>query len=281
MTAPRTWLITGVSRGLGRALAEAALARGDTVVGTTRSGTADLAPGSGILHILPFELADAGAVASMVARAFSLAGHIDVLVNNAGYTLLGALEDASDAEVERLFSVNVFAPLRVIRAALPRLRAQGRGHIVNITSVQGRDPSAGVGVYAASKSAMDALTQALALEIEPLGLRATAVAPGGLRTEFLSDRSVDRSSGSSVAAYPSVGAALDRFRTVSGQQAGDPHRAAAAIIAIVDAKEPPRRLLLGSDAIDRARRSVEDAEAERARWETLSRSTDVPEAGDA
>jgi NAD(P)-dependent dehydrogenase (short-subunit alcohol dehydrogenase family) len=277
MTSSRTWLITGVSRGLGRALAQAVLSRGETVLGTSRDGRVEWEPTAGTLHVLALDLTDAEAAARVVDEAYALTGHVDVLVNNAGYTLLGALEDASDNEVQRLFSVNVFAPVRIIRAALPLLRAQGRGHIVNITSVQGLDPGAAVGAYAASKAAMDAFTQALAIEIEPLGLRATAVAPGGLRTEFLSERSVDRSVRNAGAAYSGVDDALNRFGRISGRQIGDPDRAAVAIIAMVNADDPPRRLLLGSDALDRARRSAEGATAEQARWEHLSRSTDVQE----
>lgn len=145
----KTWFITGVSRGLGLALAQAALARGDTVVGTVRAGTPDLVAGPGKLHLLSLDMTEVDAVSSTVDQAFALAGTIDVIVNNAGYGLLGAIETATDDEVARLFEVDFFAPFRLIRAALPYLRAQGRGHILNVTSIAGRAPGAGSGLYAA------------------------------------------------------------------------------------------------------------------------------------
>ena len=152
----KTWFITGVSRGLGLALAQAALDRGDTVVGTVRSGTPELNPGAGALHIINLDMADGPAIDTAVGKAFDLAGgRLDVLVNNAGYGLMGAAEDATDLEIERLFAVDVFGPIRLIRAALPRLRARGAGHIINITSIAGRAPSPGAALYAAAKHALE------------------------------------------------------------------------------------------------------------------------------
>ena len=136
----RTWFITGVSRGLGRAIANAALIEGDTVIGTVRDNAPDLVSGPGKLHVVMLDLADGDAVDAVVGQAFVRAGKIDVIVNNAGYGLLGALEKATDADARRLFEVDVFAPFRIIRAALPYLRAQRSGHIINITSIAGRAP---------------------------------------------------------------------------------------------------------------------------------------------
>jgi NAD(P)-dependent dehydrogenase (short-subunit alcohol dehydrogenase family) len=172
----KTWFITGISRGLGKTLAEAALARGDTVIGTVREGAPDISPGRGTLHVLTLDVADADAIAPAVAEAFAKTARVDVLVNNAGYGLLGAIEEASDAEVARLFDVNVFGPFRLIRAALPRLRQQGSGHIVNITSIAGRAPMASPGMYAAAKSAVEGLSQSLGQEVAPFGLKVTAIA---------------------------------------------------------------------------------------------------------
>ncbi|WP_241213637.1 SDR family NAD(P)-dependent oxidoreductase [Sphingomonas sp. ABOLE] len=171
----KTWFITGISRGLGKALAQAALSRGDTVVGTVREGVPDLVAGKGALHVLTVDLTDKAAIAPAVRDAFERTGRIDVLVNNAGYGLLGALEEATDAEFERLFAVNVFAPFAIIRAALPALRRQGSGHILNITSIAGRAPAGSSGLYSATKSALEGLTQSLAQEIAPFGLKATAI----------------------------------------------------------------------------------------------------------
>lgn len=155
----KTWFITGIFRGLGKALAQAALARGDTVVGTVREAAPDTEVGHGTLHVLTVDLTDAAAIAPAVSAAFDKVGHIDVLVNNAGYGLLGAIEEATDAEFQRLFAVNVFAPFAIIRAALPAMRRQGSGHILNITSIAGRAPAGSSGLYSATKSALEGLTQ--------------------------------------------------------------------------------------------------------------------------
>ena len=273
----KTWLITGISRGLGRALAEAALERGDTVIGTVREGAPAIDGGRGALHLRSLEITDPAAVEGVVADAFSVTGRIDVLVNNAGYGLLGAIEDASDAEVARLFDVNLFGPFRLIRAALPRLREQGSGHIVNITSIAGRAPMAASGLYAAAKSAMEGLSQSLAQEVAPLGIKVTAVAPGGFRTDFLSDHSIRRSGGDVAKAYEAtVGHALDHLDAIAGRQIGDPARAAKAIIAAVDADHPPLHLLLGSDALARTRAKRDAVREEMDRWESVTRGTDTP-----
>lgn len=273
----KTWLITGISRGLGNALAQAALARGDTVVGTVRDGSLDIAAASGRLHVLRLEITDAAAVEATVNRAFDLAGRIDVVVNNAGYGLLGAVEDADDAEVARLFAVNVLGPMRLIRIVLPRLRAQGSGHIVNVTSIAGRAPMAGSGVYAATKAAMEGLSQALAQEVGPLGIKVTAVAPGGFRTDFLSDHSIRRRRDASGAYAGTVGKVLARLDAIAGKQLGDPARGAAMVLRAVDAAEPPLHLLLGSDALRRAREKLDVVIEEIDAWEDATRSTDFPE----
>ncbi|MHA6721165.1 oxidoreductase [Sphingomonas sp. RS6] len=270
----KTWFITGISRGLGKALAQAALARGDTVAGTVREGAPDLDAGSGTLHVIPVDLTDAAAIAPAVDAAFDKAGRIDVLVNNAGYGLLGALEEATDAEFQRLFAVNVFAPFAVIRAALPALRRQGSGHILSITSIAGRAPAGSSGLYSATKSALEGLTQSLAQEIAPFGLKATAIAPGAFRTDFLSDHSIRRSQGAGAHYAESVGSGIARLDAMAGRQIGDPDKAAAAILELVDAPNPPLHLLLGSDALRRAREKLDAVIDEIDRWETVTRATD-------
>src|SRR6266404_4053104 len=210
-------LITGVSRGLGKALAEAALARGDTVIGTVRDTEPRIAAGQGQFHCLRLEIRDPAAIEATVAKAFDLAGRLDVVVNNAGYGLLGAVENASDAEMAHLFEVNVFGPVRLIRAVLPRLRAQRAGHIINITSIAGRAPNAGSGVYAATKAALEALSQSLSQELGPLGIKVTAVAPGQFRTDFLSDHSIRKTNSRSDDYAASAGKVIDHLGTMDGK----------------------------------------------------------------
>jgi NAD(P)-dependent dehydrogenase (short-subunit alcohol dehydrogenase family) len=274
----KTWLITGVSRGLGHALADAALARGDTVIGTVRAGAPDLTAPTDKLTLLQLDLTDAHAVAPAVERAFAAAGGaIDVVVNNAGYGLLGAVETATDEEVARLFAVDVFAPFRIIRAALPHLRARRSGHFVNITSIAGRAPGPASGLYAAAKFALEGLSASLAQEVAPAGIKVTAVAPGAFRTDFLAPTSIRKSVTESADYSDSVGKASAAFDAMAGKQLGDPARAADAILKLVDDADPPLNLLLGSDALRRARARLDAIIEEIDRWEEVTRSTDFPD----
>lgn len=275
----KRWFITGISRGLGLALAQAALARGDTVIGTVRSGAPPVEKGPGQLHVLTLDVTDGVAIERVVAEAFRRAqGRLDILVNNAGYGLLGALEDASDEEVQRLFATDVFGPFKVIRAALPGLRAQGEARILNITSIAGRAPGAASALYAAAKYALEGLTASLHQEVEPLGIKLTAVAPGAFRTDFLSKHSIRLSAPKAAGYGETVGRASLAFSSMAGQQLGDPARAAGALLRIADAPDPPLHLLLGSDALRRARAKLAAVEAEIATWEHLTIGTDFPEA---
>ena len=274
----KTWFITGISRGLGLALAKAALVRGDTVIGTVRNGTPDLPTDSGTLQVLTLDVADGAAVDAAVRQAFERAGEIDVIVNNAGYGLLGAIENATVEEVERLFAVDVFAPFRIIREALPRLRAQGKGHIINITSVAGRAPGAASGMYSAAKYALEGMSASLANELAPLGIKVTAVAPGAFRTDFLSAHSIRKSEPQDSAYATSVGRTSAALDAMAGRQIGDPERAALAILEIVESEHPPLHLLLGSDALRRAREKLDAVIEELDYWEQLTRSTDFPDA---
>jgi NAD(P)-dependent dehydrogenase (short-subunit alcohol dehydrogenase family) len=272
----KTWLITGVSRGIGKALAEAALARGDQVIGTVREGDPGIVAGEGKFHCLRLEIRDPVAIDATVARAFDLAGRLDVVVNNAGYGLLGAMENASDAEMTRLFEVNVFGPARLIRAVLPRLRAQRAGHIINITSIAGRAPMPGSALYAATKFAMEGLSESLSQEVSHLGIKVTAVAPGAFRTDFLSERSIRKSDLASEDYAASTGKTLERLDAMAGKQLGDPARAAMAILAVADSNTPPAHLLLGTDALRRARERLDTVIEQIDSWEDTTRSTDFP-----
>ncbi|HWT99399.1 MAG TPA: SDR family NAD(P)-dependent oxidoreductase [Terriglobales bacterium] len=270
----KTWFITGISRGLGLSLAQAAVAAGDTVIGTVRQGQPEIAAGPGKLHVITLDLAAAGAAETAVAQAFGLTQRIDVIVNNAGYGLLGTLEQATDSEVARLFAVDVFGPFQIIRAALPYLRAQGRGHIINITSIAGRAPGVGSALYSAAKAALEGLSAGLVHEVTPLGIKVTAVAPGAFRTDFLSTHSIRKSAVPGDAYAGSIGRSAAAFDAMAGKQLGDPDRAAQAILEIAAAENPPLHLLLGSDALRRGREKLDAVIDEIDRWEALTRSTD-------
>jgi NAD(P)-dependent dehydrogenase (short-subunit alcohol dehydrogenase family) len=273
----KTWFITGISRGLGLALAKAVLAEGDSVIGTVRSGAPDLPVGAGKLRVITADMADGSAAEAAIRQAFAEAGRIDVIVNNAGYGLLGATEKATDDELTRIFAVDVFAPFRIIRTALPYLRAQGAGHIVNITSVAGRAPAAGYSLYAAVKFALEGLSASLGQELAPFGIKVTAVAPGAFRTDFLSAHSIRKSEADNAYAE-NIGRITAAFDANDGRQIGDPDRGARAIIAAVNSDTPPLHLLLGSDALRRAREKLDAVIEEIDRWEDLTRSTDFPAA---
>jgi len=274
-----TWLITGVSSGLGRALAEAALARGDAVAGLLRRPDAlaafeALAPGRA--HALLADLGDEAAVLAAVRRAEGLLGQVDVLVNNAGYGLTGAVEEASAEEIRRQFETNLYGPLATIRAVLPAMRVRRGGHIVNITSVSGLAAWAGTGIYCASKYALEAIGETLAQELGPLGIKVTNVAPGGLRTDY-AGRSLTRT----AARIDDYGAtAHESFRLLTagaGRERGDPARAAVAIMAAVDAPAPPLHLLLGGDAVHYATRKLGALQTEMGEWIDLTLSTAFPQ----
>jgi NAD(P)-dependent dehydrogenase (short-subunit alcohol dehydrogenase family) len=273
MPEQRSWFITGISRGFGRALAIELLDRGHTVVGTTRDGQSDLAARAGTLHTVELVVTTPGQAAIAVEQAVAFAGRIDVVVNNAGYGLLGAVEETSEEATRHLFEVNFFGALNVARAALPIFRAQGSGHLVNLSSVAGRDPAPGAALYAASKCALAGLSEGLAGELAPLGIHVTIVEPGAFRTDFLEPSSL-RTVTHRIAAYQETsGANLDRLGGLAGRQMGDPVKAARAIIEAVEAPHPPLHLVLGSDCVERSRANVARLIEDIDRWEHVARET--------
>jgi len=273
----KNWFITGVSRGFGKALARQALERGDRVVGTARDGVSPFGESHERFRVLALDLLEDDGPRAVVEEAVAWAGRLDVVVNNSGYGLLGPIETATDEEIGRLFQINVFGAARVIQAALPHMRAQGSGHVVNITSIAGRAPNAGSGFYGATKFAMEGLSASLAQEVKAFGIRVTAVAPGAFRTDFLSAHSIRRNAVSDAYAE-TTGAAVARLDDMSGKQIGDPEKAAAAILKVVDAGEPPLHLLLGSDAYRRMGVKMESMAAEMKAWEAVSVGTDFDDA---
>ena len=272
----RIWLITGIARGLGKALASAVLASGDAVIGTTRTGRAEWGQNETKLTVIPMELTDVASVRTAVADAYALHGRLDVVLNNAGYGLLGAIEEASPEETEHVFAVNFRGPLALITAVLPLLRQQRCGHLVNVSSIAGLAPMAGSGLYAAAKFALEGLSEALAQEVAPLGIRVTLVEPGAFRTEFLSSESMRRSK-TRIEDYDQTAAKnIDHLANIAGKQAGDPERGAKAILTAVNADQPPLHLVLGSDALRRTREKLSTLSTELDTWQDLSTSTNYP-----
>lgn len=269
------WLITGVSGGLGQALAKAALARGDTVVGTCRreadrAAFSDLAPGRSIGVIL--DVSEPGAAERVVMQAEDDLGQIDRLVNNAGYGMVGAIEETSLDQARKLFDVNVFGAMAMIQAVLPGMRARRAGHIINITSLSGFAPWWGTGIYGASKYAFECIGQTLAQEVKHLGIGVTNVAPGGFRTGFAGPALVEAEK--VIADYEDSARESKRSLLAGkGKEHGDPAKAAIAILTALDADEPPAHLFLGEDALRHAREHFEMLEGEMVKWESLSLST--------
>lgn len=276
-SAPKVWFITGVSSGFGREIARAALARGDIVAGTLRQvaqieAFRALAPGRA--HAFQMDLTDAAAISRTVEEAVRAAGRIDVLVNNAGYGQVGVAEEVSDPQARRLFETNFFGPLKVVQAVLPHMRAQRRGHIVNISSVAGMIGIPGMALYSASKFALEGMTEALAGEVAPLGIRVTIVEPGGFRTDF-AGRSISQPERTvpDYAATP-AGQVPAQLRAYAGHEPGDPAKAAAAILDLVDASSVPLRLALGSDALKMLRGRLARVTQDYDTWQAVTRSTD-------
>ena len=271
----RVWFITGTSSGFGREIARAALDAGDRVVATARrvAGLADLvdqAPDR--VRAVALDVTDPVAVRAAVDVAVAEFGRIDVVVNNAGYGSRGALEELSDEQVRAQFDVNVFGVLDVLRAVLPVMRGQRSGHVVQMSSVGGVTTTLGGAAYAATKFALEGLSEALALEVAPLGIRVTLVEPGPFRTDF-AGRSAAH--GEPIEDYALIlDPARERFLAQDGRQPGDPVRAAQAVVDLVGMDEPPLRLPLGAAAFDRIRAQLATRLADLDAVEPLGRDTD-------
>lgn len=271
-----TWFITGCSTGLGRALAEEALARGLNVVVTARDQARvdDIAatrPDRALA--LPLDVTDPRQIAEAVRKAEERFGGVDALVNNAGYGYRAAVEEGEEGDVQRLFATNVFGLVAMTKAVLPAMRARHSGAIVNISSIAGRLAAPGSGYYAATKSAVISLTDALRKEVGPLGIKAIVVEPGAFRTDF-AGRSLTQSARALADYADTAGKRRKENDKTDGTQPGDPIRAATAIIDAVEAAEPPFQLLLGSDAVRIVGAEVEAQLAEIRRWEEVSIGTD-------
>ncbi|PVM85567.1 short-chain dehydrogenase/reductase [Caulobacter radicis] len=273
----KTWLITGASRGLGRALAEAVLAAGDRLVATARDPRAleDLAQRHGdAVRLAGLDVSDPAAAESAVALAAQAFGRLDVVVNNAGYGDVGSVEDTSLDDFRRQIETNLFGTIIVTKAAIPLMRRQGSGHVIQLSSVGGRIGAPGRAPYSAAKWGVEGFSESLALEMALVGVRVTIVEPGGFRTDF-AGASTTLSAGR--AEYDAVvGATARRQAAYDGTQPGDPARAAQAILAIAAMDEPPLRIALGSDAVGIIRDTDQRRLAQLEHWRDLSVSTDFP-----
>ncbi|MGE6776759.1 oxidoreductase [Vreelandella titanicae] len=276
MSTSKLLLITGVSSGFGRALAQEALATGHQVVGTVRSERAKQAfealnPEKAVGRVL--DVTDFDAIDGVVAEIEANVGEIDVLVNNAGYGHEGILEESSLAEMRRQFDVNVFGAVAVTKAVLPYMRARRRGHILNITSMGGFITMPGIAYYCGSKFALEGISEVLGKEVKSFNVHVTAVAPGSFRTDW-AGRSMSRSP-RSISDYDALFDPIRNARVEkSGQQLGDPAKAARAMLDAIASDTPPEHLLLGSDALALVRGKLSALADEISEWETLTRSTD-------
>jgi NADP-dependent 3-hydroxy acid dehydrogenase YdfG len=275
----RIWFITGASTGFGRTLAEEVLKAGGKVVATARNRdkVADLeAKFPQMAKAIALDVTDAVQVDSAVTQAFAQFGRVDVLVNNAGYGLAGAIEEVSEAEYMPMFETNVFGLLRVTRAFLPHLRKQRSGHILNLSSIGGLVASPGMGYYNATKFAVEGLSEALAVEVAPLGIRVTVIEPGPFRTDFLGRSGVVAKI--RIADYDATAGGMRKyFAENDGKQKGDPLRAVHAMMQVVESPNPPLRLLLGASALQRLRSKLATWEKEIAVWEKVTVGADFPE----
>jgi NAD(P)-dependent dehydrogenase (short-subunit alcohol dehydrogenase family) len=275
----KVWLITGSSRGFGRSLAEAVLAHGDQLVATARrpEDLTDLVRQYGDhVRTAALDVTNLAQARAAVEAAITAFGRLDVLVNNAGYANVGTIEDTSEADWRAQIETNLWGVINVTRAALPVLRQQRFGHIVQFSSIGGRTGSAGLGPYQTAKWAVEGFSEVLSREVAPFGIRVTLIEPGSFRTDWGgASMSFSEPSGD----YRSTLDFIREYRQrVAGSEPGDPAKAAQAIIAITQENEPPFRLLLGKDAVSIARQVDQAKLAETDRWEALSSSTDVDDA---
>ncbi len=275
----KVWLITGCSTGFGRELAKMVLDRGYRAVVTARdpakvediaSGRADRA------LVLELDVTDPVEVDAAVKSAVKHFGRIDVLVNNAGIGYFGAVEESDEEEVRRMFEINFFGLSGMTRAVLPAMRKQRSGHIVNISSIGGLRSCPTLAYYNATKYAVEGFSEALSLEVAPLGIKVTIVEPSGFRTDW-AGRSAAESKNRIADYAPTAGKNLEDLRGYSGRQPGDPVRAAAAIIAAVESPDPPLRLLLGKAALKGARNKLETLKRDFDAWEKITVEADFPE----
>jgi len=275
----RVWFITGCSTGFGLLLAHEVLKRGERVIATARDASKlddlqTLYPDTA--RTFKLDVTKPDEIESVARVALTAFGHVDVLVNNAGYGVNGAIEEVSEDEFEPMFQTNLYGLIRVTKAFLPHFRERRSGHIFNFSSIGGLIGGAGWGFYSATKFAVEGLSEALAAEMKPLGVHVTIIEPGPFRTDFLG-----RSGKLAAKEFPeykdTAGKAREYLKTNAGKQAGDPQKAIEAVITVADSPEPPVHLLLGKSALTRFRGKLAEWEKEIAAWEPVTLGADFPE----
>ena len=269
----RVWLVTGASSGLGRAITETAVTAGDIVIAAARRAAAldDLvAAHPDQVEAVQLDVTDAAAIKAMIQDVVDRHGRIDVLVNNAGRTHVGAAEETTDAELRSLFEVHLFGPATLIRAVLPHMRARRSGAIVQLSSMGGQMSFAGFSAYSATKFALEGLSEALADEVGPLGIKVVIVEPGAFRTGLFGAASAS----TQTEAYAgTVGSTRQMIDANNGRQPGDPAKAAAAILTALNAERTPLRLPLGDDVVDAVLGHLDSVRTEISAWEKVARDT--------
>ncbi|HTW15418.1 MAG TPA: oxidoreductase [Nocardioides sp.] len=273
------WLVTGCSTGIGREIARAALEAGHQVVVTSRrvADVDDLAASYDTALAVPLDVTDREQIAAAVAAAQEAFGGLDVLVNNAGYGYMSAVEEGDDAEVRALFDTNYFGVVETLKAVLPGMRAQGSGHIVNISSMTGLVANPPNAYYSSTKFALEALTEALAKEVGPLGIKVTAVEPGAFRTDW-ARRSMKEASAPIEAYADDVGARKELIKQFADHLPGDPRKVADAVLMLVGLEDPPLRLLLGHDVLAAVREKLAAMSASIDEWEATTLDVNLPPA---
>jgi NAD(P)-dependent dehydrogenase (short-subunit alcohol dehydrogenase family) len=268
------WFISGISRGFGKVLAQEVLAQGNSVFGTTRSGSSDLRHPN--LIVAKLDVTQAQPTARTIKHMLTHFTTVDVVVNNAGFGIVGAVEEVSRAEFDKVFNTNIFGTINVLKAVLPQLRRQRNGHIINFSSVGGLVGIPGFGAYNASKFAIEGLSEALAAELAPLGILVTIVEPGPFRTDFLAKNSLLRAAKVIGDYADTSGKTRTYAEERHGSQAGDPALAMKVIIEAVSNRNPPLHLPLGKESIERIRRKLKLIEDEITEWQHSSSATDFP-----
>ncbi|OBJ52235.1 oxidoreductase [Mycobacterium asiaticum] len=273
------WLITGCSTGFGREIAQAALEAGHSVAVTARraetvQGFADEFGDRALPMAL--DVTEPGQIAAAVSTAVDAFGGIDILVNNAGHGYLSAVEEGEDAEVRKLFDVNYFGAVNMIKAVLPGMRARGSGRIINMSSMTGLVANPPNAYYSSTKFALEAITEALATEVRPLGIKVTAIEPGAFRTDWAT-RSMKESS-SPIADYADVAARKDLIKQFADHLPGDPRKVAEAVLMVSELDDPPLRLLLGRDVLKAMRDKISTLSASIEEWKAVTKDVNFPNA---